>query len=549
MKKYILELREPLWRRYLRWTLWAIIGLGVAGVVATGALVCARWVNNYRLEHSSARLSAIDPQLGVYLAQELFSKNQNERILYIKAAITAKDWELADALLEPLRESPSLLSAAYDLQTLAVLSPSEVPAAAKALLDLNPQSDTERLAYGQAAALSQNSELIDRASRHLTKLMHSSMRYEATLARIHLSLAQGNIQEANERILSLIDRTMPAAESIELLSLLKQQELAEYNDYLGSLRLRMRNDIALSVGLIDFLWDKLSPSQLLRWFELLRPSISTQPEILVRKVAALKRTDDPTAKTVAEIDDPILQESISLLTQGRAPLYYKIKQPSHWTLLLRYAQLRDNAKMSAHIAEAMNQELGKSAWAAQLFLQAATQNKSTEQIAQAWDLLELALPQSKITQLSSAYWQLLTKKIDDIRAYYKSLRNIAPAYQTRSAVRCSMAFAYFTLGSSTDALMELSDTPSTTPEKFLRGYILGQAGQSQNAVNTLSSINPTDLSNTEAQLLEATLSKLQEDSPVVKFFEILQAPQPQSPSIPTDLQSAPDIIPSERMAQ
>ena len=528
--KYIVELKEPLWRKWLRRALWVIFASLILLAAWTGIAGGLRIVSGIQLKQQTGLLAAISPEMGLLLAERFYQKNPTTEalVIYTKAALEAKAWDLADALGERLRkELPGNATAlAYAISAQRGVCGYALPTELQSLAKIPLQNDEELIIATRVAVATGNRELLSSVRRPLSRLSEGDLADRAALLRAQISLADGDKAEAAERAKSLIEKQLPARDAVELLGLLGKLNLSEEKDYRSALRVRARAERILTLELCDYLWTRESPAEILNWLENLPPAIAKVTEVQLRKIALQKiaRMNTKAAQSTEEIESVALAESLKMVLEGNStPTLTNIAKEKDLVGIMRFGQLLQDPTLELKAAEEFSLRFDQSPFAAATVIAPARKTRNTETIAKAYSALEKRLSDSPLTRAKATYWRLLmSPKLE--RAEYENLKKDCENFLQREDIRCTMALAHFTLGSTTDALFALGDSPQSSRGKFLRGYLLLKSGQPDKAFKILKEIDERELTDIESNLLLASKRQIEEASPAKKLFDMLKAP-------------------------
>lgn len=517
--KYSFELKEPLYRRLIRYALWILI----AAAVFAGLNAAVRFAGQKITESTlmAGQLTPEGPEESLTAAEKWLATDPSDdkRTQLVRVAVQAQAWQLADLLMDDLRPAKTAATQALEVIVAAQTAP-ETLAAAIDNLKAIPQNDTERLLLAQAAVVSGNKGLQTLARRGLHQISDKTNRDRAALWLAEMAQAAGEPSQARDLAGKLLEKNLPPDAALTLLKLTETLKMPEAADYRSSLKMQARTRPALAVGLLQHLAQTQSAQELVTWAGSLPAETLREANVALELTLLQLKASQPeaAAATLKKMNETHLAQALNKILMGENP---KLDDLPARELVL-YARFCRSAELFSQELQALT-ALNKSEphlWSLVAAAQAAENAKDTPGGAAAWESLQTKMPKNALVELESLTPRLLDENIEP-RKEYEKLTQIYERYGQRREVKTLMAYAHCRLGNLTDALLALPQDPTTPRQKLLCAVILARAGQNDKAAAWLKEVPPNSLSGTENELYEDTQKRLQASRPLQQIIETI----------------------------
>lgn len=525
--KYSFELKEPLYRRLIRYALWALIVAAAAAAVQWSVRAVGQKINENSL--GAGNLSLSSPQETLSAAEKIWASDPSDdkRVQLIGVAVQTQQWPLADLLMDGLRPPKTAAAQALEVIIAAQVAPETLPAAVEVFKAI-PQNDTERWLLAQAALTSGDKDLQNLARRSLHQLSAKPAKDRAALLLAQMAEKSGDNNQARELAGKLLEKNLPPNQAMELLTLVEKLKMPEAADYRSSLKMQARTRPTLAVALAQHLAQTQTAQELVMWLGSLPADTLRDSRVALELVILQLKASQPeaAAATLKKMNESHLAAALTKILMGESP---KLNDLSARELML-FAGFCHDTELFAQELEALT-ALNKAEpafWSLVAATQAAQNAKDTPSEAAAWEVLETKLPKNALVELESLTPRLLDENIEP-RKEYEKLKQIYERYGQRREVKTLMAYAHCRLGNLTDALLALPQDPTTPRQKLLCAVILARAGQNDKATAWLKEVPPNSLSGTENELYEETQKRLQSSGPL---RQIIQTILPQAEPTP-----------------
>jgi|GEM_PF-2088630 hypothetical protein len=520
-EKYIIKLKEPLWRRALRYFLWGVIVAAVLSLLLFTLYFVGRALVGASRASAIEDMAEGSPLKAVSQAETGYNRNRtvNAQLDFVEILIKVGKWQLADLMMDSLRPPVGFRQKAYDL----VVSSHTAPESAQKLrlsLKEEPQTEEEILALGEVAVAIPDTGLRARAHHWLRSVGNPPQRYKARLLLAELFAQEGEVSQCRELASRLWEKPLSVSDSMRLLRLCKNAKLPGCQDYQSMLKISARKNAALALAMANELSKEEEPQQVVDWLLSLPKGVSASKDVALKvsellakagkqeeAVLALKKGGDMAVSLFSGI---VYNKASSVKETGFADLLDAAqyaqnlsnftKEQEFLNRIIAAMPARWDLKESYDLLERQGDELA-------LISRAAA--------------LDKALGGNLLLEAQSAYWQLISYDCD-AKPLYETLKRAVARYPDRRDVALSMALAHYRLGNLTDAINMLPQEPASPREKLVCAYLWAKAREFNKAGAIVSQIETGKLSPSELALYKNTLSLLQADAPLERWIKLLK---------------------------
>jgi hypothetical protein len=247
----IVALKEPLWRRCLRYGLWIVIFAGVAvGLYLAAAIGRDLYAQNQQVAQiETAEIFLPQKALAEALELEHRAPSDSHRALLARVAFEAGNYNLAQKTLEQLSDQKSVALLALRAATAAKLSATDFESIAGQLQKAAPATDSERYWGAWGCLASECPQLRTTATRFLAHLDSPSYKNRAAFLRLQIALLDNELDEARARTKALFGKPLPPSEAVGLMIIAQWLDLPEARAYRAMLEKRAAKDSFLAAVL------------------------------------------------------------------------------------------------------------------------------------------------------------------------------------------------------------------------------------------------------------------------------------------------------------
>jgi hypothetical protein len=520
--RYIVELKEPPWRRLLRHCLWAFLIIAAVALVVSTTTGIIRYMAERQVRLSAGALAQYSPAQAVIIAERLYRQAPADATLlsWIKIASRAQAWELADFIIEPLRGANDLRTQAYNITILANRAPEVMAEAIAQLQTKSPNNSEEQLMLIRVAAL-QNTpdDLRQKAMHESQKLEAGPLRDRARLINAQLAIKSGDNSRAGELAAGLVGRNLDPRESVELLRLLENLQRPESDEYRSALRVRARSSVPMALLMSEYLRLYQSDREVAAWLGSLPPEVAGTNEIKLRRLELLAAHLAEASDIIDTLAPQSFQQALRQVVAGQSPALDELGADE----LLRLGELcKDLGQWHQALRVFLRlNTISESAWSLSATAESAARTDDIKNAKLALEQLSERLGENKLVGLRRCYLELLYDDSPSAQIYRELTGPIAE-YKTREEYATTLALAHYRIGNLTDALLAMTATPRSPEGKLVKGLLLAKAGQYEPAADLLKQVNQSQLLPAENRLYQTATKLLQGSSPVQRWLELLK---------------------------
>jgi hypothetical protein len=249
--KIIVALKEPLWRRLLRYGLWIAILVAISVGVYFASTTARDWYAQTQKVKQIQSYEVFQPQKALSKATQLarIAPSAAHRTLLARVAFEAGEYDLAQQTLNLLPSGKSVEILALRAATAARLNSPDFETFAQELKKAAPAADSERYWGAWGCLASESEDLRPVATRFLARLDSPHYKNRAALLRLQIAILDNEHDEAIARARALLDKPLPPTEAVELMIVAQWLDLPEEPAYRASLQKRAAAEPDLAAAL------------------------------------------------------------------------------------------------------------------------------------------------------------------------------------------------------------------------------------------------------------------------------------------------------------